>query len=144
MGVTNLTTFTLDVDKALDGIKADVNQFKRLIAFDLLGRIVERTPVDTGRARANWQVSINAPVITEVRYPNKESIPEGKSESVIAESVKLEGGIVIADVELGEDIWITNNLPYIEVLEQGDHSKQNTEGIVAISVAEVAEGMTRI
>jgi len=140
----SLRSFELAIDKALEGIETDANTFKRHVALDLLTRIVEKTPVDTGRARANWQVSVNAPETTQVSYRNDKHINAERDESGVMSKVIGEGGMVIESVELGEDIFITNNLPYIEVLETGDHSDQAPQGMVALSVAEVNEGFIKI
>ena len=42
--------------------------------------------------------------------------------------------------QLGDDIWISNNLPYIEALEEG-HSQQAPHGMVALSLAEAEQGL---
>jgi hypothetical protein len=143
MGVVNLRSFELNLEKALEGFEGSASDLKRHVALDLLTRVVERTPVDTGRARANWQVSINGPTTAPIRYTRASHIAAERNERSVYNQTVEQGSEVIETVQEGESIWLTNNLPYIEVLEQGDHSKQNTEGIVAISVAEVAEGLTR-
>ena len=76
-------------------------------AFALFGSIVKRTPVDTGRLRGNWQTSINT----------------------------SDGSAPIIMAKLGDSIFITNNLPYAQVIESGS-SKQAPSGMVAITAAE--------
>ena len=50
------------VDLARFGQRAldNADKIMRKIAFDMHSRIVMRMPVDTGRARANTQISINS------------------------------------------------------------------------------------
>jgi hypothetical protein len=111
---------------SLDGFKGDtleaVTKKKRLIGLKVLRGVVLKTPVDTGRARANWQLSINIPK-TDIKNTTKNT-------SVADGNTKLK------TIKLGEDIYITNNLPYIGVLERG-HSKQAPRGMVALTLAEI-------
>jgi len=83
--------------------------------IDLFRRIVERTPIDTGRARANWSIG-----------PDPNAAVDYKDLSDVADyEYKLDTGT----------IWIFNNLVYIVPLEEG-HSDQAPQGMVAISLAE--------
>lgn len=64
--------------------------------------LVATTPVDTGRARANWLPSLNVP-----RTDKKEP---GQPESVDS---------VLGSYKISDTIYITNNLPYIQRLNDG-------------------------
>ena len=77
----------------------------------LWSNIVERTPVDTGRARSNWNVSKNIPDTT---------VSDKTSQSVTLEDVP--------PAEKDETYYIANNLPYIKMLEYGGYSKNSTTG----------------
>jgi hypothetical protein len=79
-------------------------------ALDLFGRIIRRTPVDTGRLRGNWQAGINSPA-------------DGG------------GNKAIGVAGIGDSVFITNNLPYAIPIEEGS-STQAPKGIVAVTVAE--------
>lgn len=54
----------------LDSFKGDVdnkgNQLLRKVALQTLSGVVLKTPVDTGRARGNWQVSLSTPLTNTV------------------------------------------------------------------------------
>lgn len=90
------------------------------VAFDSHSKISKRTPVDTGRARASWMVTEGA--------PSDAVAEEGShSKAVKAPDIQITGERVV---------YITNNLPYIEELENGS-SKQAPAGMVAISLREV-------
>lgn len=72
--------------------------------------VVLATPVDTGRARANWIVSLGDPVTTTTEEQGESvSFAQGQ-----AEILKQKGF---------QRIIIQNNLPYIKKLNDG-HSKQ--------------------
>ena len=97
------------------------------VVIDAYARIVDRTPVDTGRARASWQFGIN----TEPQG----KVPEGDYRSQIA-------GIVaenVSEIEAAPTaVWfIANNLDYIEALEAG-WSKQAPAGMVSLTLREIA------
>lgn len=102
----------------------DINQFvkktdfslKRILvnyAFALYASIVKKTPVDTGRARANWNISV------------------GNADTSITDK-KMKNGLKYSENDIsinGDDtIFISNNLPYIETLEYGGYPKSPKKG----------------
>ena len=120
--------FSIEIDLAFEGMMDNLRDVVRIIALEALKRVVMRTPVDTGRARANWQVEIgggNFEVLTEVDKSGTVTITKGSQ--AIAQ-YKDEDGF--------PTITIFNNLPYIERLETG-YSNQSPAGMVAITVAEL-------
>lgn len=100
----------LGIESARDTAVTLGLQLVRLISFG--------TPVDTGRARANWFIAEGAPRIETTTS----TVPQTYS------SAGLEGKRVI---------YITNSLPYIVPLEYG-HSKQAPHGMVRKAIAEVS------
>ena len=94
------------------------------VGFELLGRIVRKTPVDTGRARGSWTIAVNKADRTVLPpAPPGEIYPPPP--------------IGALDVRLNESLVISNNLPYIVKLEKG-HSKQaKPHAMVALSIEEV-------
>lgn len=68
-----------------------------------------KTPVDSGRARGNWQVSIGKDTSEQLDRCSK------NGENIIEESSKLES------VQGDQTIYISNNLPYIATLEYGGY-----------------------
>lgn len=83
--------------------------------------IVKKTPVDTGRARGNWQIGIGQDIISTTPRTNKTG-------NVSGETNKL------SQVSGDETIYISNNLPYIVRLEYGS-SKQAPNGMVGLTTA---------
>ena len=126
----------------------------RRLTLEALTRIVRRTPVDTGRARGNWQTSVGAPatgVIDEVdpqtaagstRSQKLGDFNPAKSTAVTRDV----GAVVARGIDALDPLkpfgvtFIANNLVYIEPLENG-HSKQAPEGMVAVTLAEIAAGL---
>lgn len=90
--------------------------------------IVEKTPVDTGRARGNWNISIGADD-TEVK--ENQTTPQYQNEK---DFPKVKGD---------ESIFISNNLPYIKKLEFGS-SKQAPQGMVGVTMAGIKNKIDKI
>ena len=127
MATTNLADFQLDLTNfAKVTVPAAHGALVKKIAFELFTRIVLKTPVDTGRARANWSVSLGAPSGAQTGMTDK------AGEATIAAGV--------TDINSAEPmqqvIWLENNLPYIEALEDG-HSQQAPAGMVEGSLHEI-------
>lgn len=100
----------------------NVDLLMRTVALSVDQAVVMATPVDTGRARANWIVSIDAPAA-------------GTTDEVGAAAALAQGAKVIAQYGDGmRTIHITNNLPYIKRLNEG-WSAQAPAGFVEEAVA---------
>lgn len=89
----------------------------RQVAIFVDGELVDTTPVDTGRAKANWLPSINQVLTDTVE-------PDGKPDMTQA----------ITSYKLADTIFITNNLPYIRRLNEGS-SKKAPAGFVDTAIA---------
>lgn len=116
----NARSFALDLQGFVPKSQEKASNFIRLIALDLYSRITKRTPVDTGRARAGWAISVNA--------PSNYVPPEGTAVQLVQSD--------LSGFNLDQVIYIVNNVNYIVYLEDGT-SKQAPAGMVAISMAEI-------
>lgn len=98
-------------------------------------QVVQKTPVDTGRARGNWQISIGTDNTGELDRDDKKQ--KGAKPSFLSEEAsKLEG------CKGDETIFISNNLPYIQALEYGS-SKQAPNGMVGITMANIKRNIDK-
>lgn len=99
--------------------------FTRRLAIEAFTRVIMRSPVDTGRFRGNWQVAID-------------NIPEGTLEIDDANGTATVSAATAAaaGVRLGDVIYLINNLPYAQRLENG-WSGQAPAGMVGITVEEL-------
>ena len=104
----------------------EINRQIRILAVDLDQRIVLKTPVKTGRARANWLVGLGAP-----RRGTVSSADEKGGATIVKNTQEIQ------KTKPGQDIWLSNNLPYIQNLERGT-SKQAPAGMVSESLRELA------
>ena len=92
-----------------DEQKAYENAIRKAV-IELFRRVILNTPVDKGQARANWQASINSPISSILN----EDDPAGST------AVNKMVNIVLAKKDVSEAVfWLSNNLPYIDVLEYG-------------------------
>ena len=106
------------------------NEVKRTIGLGVLQSLIQTTPVDTGRAKSNWWMDTNATWIEQDADNGLAATNQGLS--VSKSNIKLE-----------TSIYITNNLPYIQRLEDG-WSGQAPSGFVKGSIqVGVARGKER-
>lgn len=133
-----------------------IEQIFRLSAIQLFKSVILKTPVDTGRARSNWQ--------TEIGKFSKGEIDHIKNnEALIADMINK-----VNEGTIAQGYFLANNLPYIQKLEYGGYplapkqgswdkkkkdfvikteggfSKQAPEGMVRISLEEVKADLKRI
>lgn len=105
-----------------------VNQVMRAVALEALKRFIERSPVKTGRFRANWNTSVGA---------EDGSVNEGATLADVAAAMER-GAVQISacDFMTGQVLFICNGLPYAMALEDG-HSSKAPAGMVSVSIAEM-------
>lgn len=88
----------------------------------ILATVIPATPVDTGRARGNWQVSIGVAIRSEIERLDKTgagTLNQGRSQ--------------ISMRPPGQTIYISNNVPYIGRLNEG-YSAQAPAAFVEMAV----------
>jgi hypothetical protein len=90
-------------------MKADRESDRQIRAkiLSLTAGIIQRTPVDTGRARGNWQATIGAPAQGAVERMSKTG------------SAAISAAMPAIRQAKGNVFYLTNNLPYIAHLEFG-------------------------
>ena len=119
--------WSLDLTKYAQAKADSIKDCRRKVAVKLFEAVVKRTPVDTGRARGNWQVSVGFDSTATTDRVDKQ--PAGSNPGFLAEEQRK-----IESVQGDETIFIHNNLPYIRRLEYG-HSKQSPKGMVGVVMA---------
>ena len=163
----NLREFSLELDRAATEIPAElVTTVHKKLHLEALGRIVRRTPVDTGRARGNWQSTVGSPAGGEREVAPLEPL---KEKDIPASTVVALFDGALRDVRGMEPFsvsYLTNNLNYISVLEEGGfvppdpgpssdprkdrkgrvlvrggYSVQAPQGMVALTFAELEESI---
>lgn len=84
------------------------NQAARQKALQLFNMVVEATPVDTGHARAGWQISYGTSPAATQPTKGQKKMSAGAMQSAV-NAWNPSDGI----------IWMANAVPYIKVLEYG-------------------------
>jgi hypothetical protein len=127
--IADLTRFTADQTQAL--------------ALDIQANLQEDTPRDTGWARANWVMSLRAPVIDPQVSAVKDPTPAQVAQAFARQKSSMSE---VLDYTLAEGaIFTTNNVPYIGKLNEG-WSKQAGSAFIqravadAVNFANVARG----
>lgn len=126
-----MSTFAVDISQFVKRAKAAPGIVVRRASLELMTSIVLKTPVDTGRARASWQASLNR-VDPSVTY----TLTDKDGTKTI-----VRGAAAINQWRDGDTIVLFSNLPYMPVLEFGRNdgrpgSKQAPQGMVRVSIAE--------
>jgi len=117
-------TFSIQVGNWAAKTKEKMHTVVRKVVLDISTRLVERSPVKTGRFRANWQYAYSgAP-----RYHTEDVDPSGQA------TISRIAALIGSD-PAGRVHTIVNNLPYAIPLEQG-WSKQAPYGMVGLTVLE--------
>ena len=103
-------------------LTSDVSKEIRKLGILVDQAVVAATPFDTGRAKANWLMSINSP---ETGTVDSGFDASGSYSLNLAQSV-------LADYPANElpDLWIVNNLPYIQRLNDGWSQQQEVPKFV--------------
>ena len=103
----------------------------RRAALDIGGQLIDRSPVDTGRFKNNWQTGIG-----------------GMDKSTSSAADASGGGgqarlnAKVAAWRPGQSIFISNSLPYAYRLENG-WSKQAPSGMVRLTVQNFEQAVAR-
>jgi len=112
--------FTLQLNNFADKVGLSIEDVFTKVGLQAFKRVIEKTPVDTGRAKGNWQISIDAPIMTGVDTVDTTQVGS------FSDDRRLEAMSVLAGLREWAEIkiFITNNVVYIYPLEMG-HSKQS-------------------
>ncbi len=106
----------------------------REASLRVLRGVVLKSPVDTGRFRANWQVSEGTVIKSEVTNYNA-----GENESTkgaVTTQALRSGTQKVKDLKPFSTVYVINNLPYASRLENG-WSDQAPKGMVSLTLLEV-------
>lgn len=131
--MTDLKTFSRRIRVRAGKISKNTDGLVKKVILAVDQAVVLATPVDTGRARANWRPSIGAPITdTLPAPPNKQAGLRSALDAGEQVARQYKGGVNSPTVH------ITNSLPYIKYLNDGS-SKQaprnfvNTAILLAVS-----------
>jgi|LWDU01.1.fsa_nt_gi hypothetical protein len=100
----------------VEEVKAKSALEYKAYAFEIFSQIIQKTPVDTGRARANWNISAETPDYSTT----KSTQPD------------LDLNLDVGDFP---NVYISNGLDYVADLEDGKSWRQAPAGIITPALA---------
>lgn len=125
------TSFKAQLDAAYaKKVVGRLDEAVRFCGLSVLAYVKPATPVDTGRARSNWHLDSGAPTVIKVEPGQGQTDEEAQA---------------AAGTYTGKDgaIHVSNNLPYIERLNDG-YSQQAPAGFVQDAIqAAIAQTKAR-
>jgi hypothetical protein len=117
--------FTLDLSRFSRKWQTRLPDTVRKITLEAFRRIIMKTPVDTGAARGNRQVSAVSGASYDLTH---------RDQSGSATLTRAADGVLGWDCR--GSLFMTNSLPYIGKLEYGS-SRQAPQGMVRLTLAEM-------
>lgn len=128
--------------RAIKVVVRDLNGFVertvKRIALNVVANLQEDTPVDTGWARANWIPQIGSPF--EGTAGTRTAAEAGN----VDQATQAFGIAQVATgYRLGPPIYITNNVPYIETLNEGSSSQAPAAFVQAAILRAVRDTVAR-
>ena len=118
-------SFSSDVEKWSKATNTSIDKTIRAVCLAITKEVVERTPVKIGRLRGNWFATIGAP------------------SNAVTDVVDKDGRATIArarpaiDKAPGKQWWLTNNLPYAMLIEDGSSKIKAPAGMVRVTAENV-------
>ena len=136
--MSDLKGFERDLAKFGKSIGVKTELVIKKIALETFRGIVIKTPVKTGRARASWVITLehagNSPTLSkDTEFSEEEATAYAFQE--LAE---------LSKITPFSTVFISNNLPYIETLEDGNSQQKAPEGMVAVTLEEIDRDINRI
>lgn len=119
--------FRVNYARLLERAGSRAEAVVRKTALELQSMMIERSPVDTGRFKGNWQAGIG---IVNLSTSDTGNDALGRTATV------LEGW------KPGQTIMLTNSMPYARRLETG-WSKQAPAGMVRLSVQNYSRAIAK-
>lgn len=120
--------FSLDVKAFCEAAKADMLTVTKKAMIDISNRVVDMSPVDSGRFRSNWEIGQD--VVPNEVSPEMGPYPQGPE---VKARLASQSTAITDDVQL---IFLANTLPYAYRLEMEGWSKQAPAGMLRVVVPE--------
>jgi hypothetical protein len=138
--MSDLKSFGRRMRVAGQGVADNADRLVRRVAVAVDAAVVQGTPVDTGRARSNWQAGLNKPATGTVEtLGGVRKGFAGTGGAVAQRSIDAAKAVIAQyDGDKDTEIHLTNNLPYIGRLNDG-WSAQAPAGFVEAAVLAGAE-----
>jgi hypothetical protein len=128
-----LMAFTDHVKKKHVNLVTRVARAAHTTAFQM-------TPIDTSRAMSGWVSQLNSPFMGEPKYvPGFQGSTLGEAVAINLNNIKEVHGAY----RFGDKWIIRNNVPYIELLEDGHSRTQAPAGMMSFAIQAAVREMKR-
>ena len=122
--MSNNAQFEADLQAFARAVGQSLDKTVRAITIEWFSSTVLSTPVDTGRLRGNWQLTIGAPA-------------SSISATLDPTGSITQGNIVRGVGGMGKVTYLTNNLDYASKIEYGGSRTKAPRGMVRINFARI-------
>lgn len=136
--MATLTTLSATMQTMSLRVSGDIDRVVRAVALAIDQAVVITTPVDTGRARSNWLVSVGSPN-TSTQPPYAPGTGGSTGQANISAAL-AQGRAAVLGAGHKQTIYISNSLPYIDRLNKG-YSAQAPAGYVQRAVEAAASAV---
>lgn len=124
-------------DKIINMLENQTSSFMRMAAVEFWRQVIISTPVDTGRARMGWTISVNTP---SDYSPPESPLGTGVVYYAMPNIAQMEN---IGTITISDSLYITNNVPYIGRLNDG-YSKQAAARFVERAASRVQVAIDKL
>lgn len=121
--IGGVVTFTNSIADWIDRADSNVSEVVSGTVIRAANAIVDLSPVDTGRFKANWQITANSPASQSLNDYDKTG---GDTKRYLARQARA-----VANSPATKVIYITNRLDYAADLEYGA-SNQAPSGVLGV------------
>ena len=130
--MATLQQFNRNMRRRAEKLTRNVDVAIKQVAKSVTAEVIDGTPVDTGRARSNWQASIDArnEIVIQPYAPGRRL---GRGEGANKGAAIATANAVIDRRKTEEKLFIQNNVPYIRLLNAGS-SQQAPDMFVQMAV----------
>ena len=125
--------FTGNIDAWINAVEQGLNDCIEIFADKVNEALIDGSPVDTGRFKANWQITANRPPLYALNEYDRGGEKTKAAGARAIRAIMRGGGAV-------RSIHFSNMLIYANALEYG-HSKQAPAGVVGIVAARLRSFM---
>ena len=107
-----MADWSIPFDEIARAAQSDIDTAVRAVTLFAFKKVILKSPVDTGRFRANWNVSYGV---------MNTSTSDATDDSATGASTVSKMASVVNTAPLGGIVYMTNSLPYAGVIEFGQY-----------------------
>lgn len=129
-----------DIQKLLEQRTADL---VKMAGIEFFRQAIISTPVDTGRARFGWYITVNAPsnYLPPKAPQGWKGRASGGNEYFAVPNIAV--NMNIGTITISDKIYITNNVPYMPRLNRG-YSRQQPARFVELAAERVQAAIHKL